>query len=136
MAAKTPRKKTELPEVVINEQWALRNFEEVRYNQRGMDKFTINRNDGSTLEVLGHEIAMSKAESERVNHPVYQIIQYIPMTFEAQPTRQVIKGELLNDQNAVVKVGEITEEHTEYVQVVMWIGWPGTYTDVVRELGE
>jgi len=136
MATKTrAQQKKELKEVVVNEQWSLRNYEEVRYKNRGLDKFTIYHDGTDSLEVWGHEIAMSKAESERVSHPVYQIIRYIPMTFEAQPTRQVVKGELLND-SAVVKVGEIEKEHVEYVQVVMWIGWPGTYTDVVRELGE
>jgi len=142
----TKRKYTpssEQEEILTDERKSFLDFESARVAARGLDTFKVYKLDPVTgapvlvLDVLGHEIGMSKAESDIAKLPIYQVVEYVEIKGENMlVTKAINKGSEFNPEKSQNVTVEFLEEGSKFVQVVKAYLWPGEWSFVERELGD
>lgn len=143
MAAKKRYVPKDTPEVMTDRRSTITNFEEARVAHRGLDTFRVYKAvDGQTdpklvLTVEGHEIGMSKSESDVAKLPIYQVIEYVEITADVRVTTAFNIGEEYSDRAGDNKVViENKEGEKEFVSVVKALLWPGEWSYIDRTYGD
>lgn len=133
---KPVRKKPEEQEtpVLIDDKTSIVGYDKVRYEQRGLDEFTVTLQNGETLVVLGHDISLDTGGTDDTKLPIYQIFEYVPVDAEVQHQKTYNDGPIWNPESIETRIE--TSLSKQYIQVVKAILWPGEWICVTRELGE
>lgn len=120
--------------VLLEDESVITNYDKVRYEQRGLDTFTIKMKEGEDVVVLGHDIALDQKGTQDAKLPIYQIFEYVLTVVDVRHRKAFNEGPEWDPDTQVVRV-EHTFNEKQYVQVVKAILWPGDWKCVTREFG-
>jgi len=136
MTKRRPVKKAqqERNDILVDDKLAVADYDKVRFNQRGLDVFTIKLKDGTDIVVEGHDIAMDQKGAEASKLPIYQIFEYVPSEVQVQHQRTYNDGVAWNPETLEIRLENAVEE--QYIQVVKAVLWPGEWICVTREFGQ
>lgn len=124
----------ERDDILVDDKPAIIDYDKVRYEQRGLDTFTIKLKDGSDLVVKGHDIAMDKKGTDEAKLPIYQIFEYVLSEVNVQHQKTFNDGPVWDADTLETRI-EIAFE-SQYIQVVKAVLWPGEWICVTREFGQ